>query len=233
MKSTSFAAQQTVQFDQLRRRIDGVVFAAGDEGWETARLPWNLKADQRPAAVVVAGSAADVAETVRFAAANGLRLAPQGTGHGAGAIGALESSILLKTSQLGGVEIDAAARRARAGAGVVWEEVVQAAAAHGLVALHGSSPDVGVVGYSLGGGMGWLARRYGLAANSVLAVEIVTADGEARRADAEEHPDLFWAIRGGGGSFGVVTAIEFALYPLEQVYAGWLMWPFEQASEVL
>ena len=108
-----------------------------------------------------------------------------------------------------------------------------AAAEHGLVALHGSSPDVGVVGYTLGGGMGWLARSHGLAANSVLAVELVTADGRLVRADRDNEPDLFWAVRGGGGSFGVVTAIEFALCPLREVYAGVLFFPIERAAEVL
>jgi hypothetical protein len=116
---------------------------------------------------------------------------------------------------------------------VLWQEVVAPAAEHGLVALHGSSPDVGVVGYSLGGGIGWLARRYGLAANSVLAVEMVTADGRVVRADADNEPDLFWAIRGGGGNFGVVTAFEFRLYPIREVYAGALFFPAERLREVL
>jgi FAD/FMN-containing dehydrogenase len=131
------------------------------------------------------------------------------------------------------VEIDAENRRARVEAGVEWEEVVDPAAEHGLLALHGSSPNVGVVGYTLGGGMGWLARKYGLAANSVLAIDVVTPDGVPRRAAENENADLFWALRGGGGGFGVVTAIEFRLYPLADVYAGWLIWPLERAGDVL
>jgi FAD/FMN-containing dehydrogenase len=121
----------------------------------------------------------------------------------------------------------------RAGAGVIWQEVVDAAAEHGLAALHGSAHDVGVVGYSLGGGIGWYARRYGMSANSVLAVELVTADGSIVRADANHEPELFWAVRGGGGSFGVVTAVEIALLPITEVYAGVLFWPVERAPEVL
>jgi FAD/FMN-containing dehydrogenase len=144
----------------------------------------------------------------------------QGTGHFANSLDSLADTILVKTVRMRGVAIDLEARTARAEAGVLWEEVSAAAAEHGLAALSGSSPDVGVVGYTLGGGLGWLARRYGLAANSVVAVELVTADGRLVRADRRNEPELFWAVRGGGGSFGVVTAIEFALYPVSEVYAG-------------
>ena len=121
----------------------------------------------------------------------------------------------------------------RVGAGVKWEKVAPQLSDHGLAGLHGSSPDVGIAGYSLGGGMGWLARKYGLQTNSVTAIELVTADGEFRRVTAENEPDLFWALRGGGGNFGVVTAIEFAVYPVEELYAGALFFPFERAAEVL
>jgi hypothetical protein len=121
----------------------------------------------------------------------------------------------------------------RVGAGVKWDRVAPRLSAHGLAALHGSSPDVGVAGYSLGGGMGWLARKHGLQTNAVTALELVTADGELVRADAENHPDLFWALRGGGGNFGVVTAIEFAVHPVDELYAGALFFEFERASEVL
>jgi FAD/FMN-containing dehydrogenase len=132
-----------------------------------------------------------------------------------------------------GVQIDPTRRRARAEAGVLWQEVVEPASEYGLSALHGSSPDVGVVGYSLGGGIGWQVRSRGLATNSVTAAELVTADGEHIRVDADNEPELFWALRGGGGNFGIVTALEFDLYPLETVYAGWLIWPWEQAETVL
>jgi hypothetical protein len=132
-----------------------------------------------------------------------------------------------------GFEIDAEARRARAEAGVLWGDAAAAAGEHGLVALHGSSPDVGVVGYTLGGGLGWLARRHGLACNRVLAAEVVTADGEPLRVGPDEHPDLFWALRGGGGAFAAVTAIEFELLPLAEVYAGWLVWDGAAGADVL
>jgi FAD/FMN-containing dehydrogenase len=213
--------------------VAGRVAVPGDEDWDSARQAWNLAVDQRPALVVLAESAEDVVETVRFAADSGFRVAAQGTGHNAGPLGDLSDTVLLKTSRMRGVEIDPAARRARVEAGVLWIEVVEAAAKHGLAALAGSSPDVGVVGYTLGGGMSWLSRRYGLAANNVRAVEVVTADGELVRADHESHADLFWALRGGGGSFGVVTALEFDLYPISEVYAGILFWPIERASEIM
>jgi hypothetical protein len=204
-----------------------------DPNWDEARRAWNLAADQRPAAVALPETAEDVVATVRWARDRGLRVAPQGTGHNALAMGSLAHTVLLKTERMRGVEIDARARRARVEAGVLWAEVTEAAAEHGLAALAGSSPDVGVVGYSLGGGVSWFARRYGLAANSITAVEIVTADGELVRADREHETELLWALRGGGGSFGVVTALEFALYPIPEVYAGVLFFPLERGGEVL
>ena len=221
----------------LRAQLDGDIVTPEDEGWDEARLAWNLAIDQRPAAVALTESAADVAAVVRFAGENGLRVAPQGTGHNAAALaaaaGSLEDAILLRTVRMRGVTIDAEARTARAEAGVLWIEVVEAAAEHGLAALAGSSPDVGVVGYTLGGGLSWLARKHGIGANQVTAIELVTADGRLVRADAEHEPDLFWALRGGGGAFGVVTAIEFNLFPITEVYAGVLWYPVDRAAEVL
>jgi len=219
---------------ELRARVEGEVVFPCDPGWDEARLAWNLAADQYPGAVVYPESAEDVAAIVSYARLRGYRVAPQGTGHNAAALGRLDpETILLKTERMRGVEVDPSRARARVDAGVIWQEVVDAAAEHGLAALHGSSHDVGVVGYSLGGGIGWYARRYGMAANSVLAVELVTADGSIVRADANTEPELFWAVRGGGGSFGVVTALEIALLPITEVYAGVLFWPVERAPEVL
>jgi hypothetical protein len=222
-----------LDYGALRARLAGDVVVPGDEDWDEARQAWNLAVDQRPAAVALPESADDVVAIVNFARQHGLRVAPQGTGHNAGPLGPLADTILVKTSRMRGVEIDAQTRIARVDAGVLWIEVVTAAAEHGLAALAGSSPDVGVVGYTLGGGLSWLARKHGIGTNSVTAVELVTADGEFIRADREHHADLFWAIRGGGGSFGVVTALEFSLFPISEVYAGVLWFPFERASEVL
>jgi FAD/FMN-containing dehydrogenase len=217
----------------LRASIIGDVFVPGEHGYDHARQAWNLFADQQPAAVVFAESAADVARAVKFAAAQGMRIAPQGTGHGSPSLEPLEDAILLKTARMRRVEIDPATRTARAEAGAQWQDVTVPAGEHGLAALAGTSPDVGVTGYTLGGGLGWLARRYGLAANSVTAAEIVTPDGHLVRADTDHEPDLFWAVRGGGGSVGVVTALEMTLYPVRQLYAGALFFPIQRSAQVL
>ncbi|MFL5928197.1 MAG: FAD-binding oxidoreductase [Gaiellaceae bacterium] len=217
----------------VRANLVGELVLPGDSSWDEARLAWHLSVDQWPAAVAIPENLHDVIEIVHWAREEGLRIAPQGTGHNAPALGDLADTVLLKTHRLRGVTIDPVARIARAEAGTIWIEVVRAAAEHGLAALAGSSPDVGVVGYTLGGGLSWLARKHGIGANQVVAVELVTADGEFRRVDRENDPDLFWAVRGGGGAFGVVTAIEFNLFPLAEVYAGHLFFPVERAAEVL
>lgn len=214
-------------------RFAGLVLTPGDPGWDDARQAWNLAVDQHPAAVALPVDADDVARVVRFAREAGLRVAPQTTGHNAAPLGDLADTILIRTSAMTGMRIDRAGRRARVGAGVLWDDLMKAAHAHGLVALGGSSPDVGVVGYSLGGGIGWLARRYGLATNSILAVELVTAGGTFVRADADHEPDLFWAVRGGGGNFGVVTHLELALFPVSEVYAGAMVWDWSESERVL
>lgn len=209
------------------------VVLPGDNAYDAARFAWNLAVDQRPAAVLTATSIADVQAGVAYAAANGLRVAPQTTGHAAGSLGDLSGALLLKTA-LTGFAIDSEARTARVEAGVLWGEVAEAAAPHGLLALHGSSHDVGVVGYTSGGGMSWLSRSHGYASDHVTAVELVIATGELIRATAESQPDLFWAVRGGcGGNFGVITAIEFDLFPITDVFAGMTIWPAAQADAVV
>lgn len=223
----------TADLEVLRSRCSGLVVTPADAGWDEAREAWNLVVDQHPVAVVVVESVDDVIEVMRFARDAGLRVAPQATGHNARPLGDLGETVLVRTSALREVTIDRAGNRARVGAGALWQDVMEPASELGFAALAGSSPDVGVVGYSLGGGIGWLARRYGLAANSLLAVELVTPDGQLVRADAEHEADLFWALRGGGGNFGVVCALEFALYPMREVYAGALAWDWSHSERVL
>jgi hypothetical protein len=206
----------------------------GEERWDSARAAWNLAIDQLPAKVARPGNAEEVAAVVRYARENGLRVAVQAGGHGAGPLaGVGEDTLLLKTARMAGAEIDAENRRSRVAAGAKWQDVSALASPQGLAGLSGSSAEVGVVGYTLGGGHGWLARKHGLACNSVVGAEVVTADGQLLRADGENEPDLFWALRGGGGSFGVVTALEFELYPVPELYAGMLAWPWERTADVL
>jgi FAD binding domain len=224
---------QSSRFSELQSRIHGQVVTGADDAWDTSRSVFNLLHDQRPAAVVRVANADDVAATIRYASDRGLRVAPQGTGHNAVPIDGLEDALLLRTDALQEVSIDVGARRARVGAGVRWGAVADPASEAGLAPLSGSSRTVGVAGYSLGGGMGWLARKHGLQANALTAAEIVTADGELRRIDHDNETDLFWAIRGGGGNYGVVTALEFELFEAPEVYAGAMFFPYERADEVM
>ena len=224
---------ESTKLQCVNHRLAGRILAPGEGDWDELRGAFNLRVDQRPAAIALPADVHDVTMIVRLAAEHGLRVAPQATGHGAGPLGDLADTVLLKTSGLTGAEVDPATRSARVGAGTRWRDVLARASASGLAALHGFSPDVGIVGYSLGGGVGWYSRKLGLQSNSVTAIELVTADGRQLRASAESEPDLFWALRGGGGNFGVVTAMEFDLYELPAVYAGSLFFPFERSAEVL
>jgi FAD/FMN-containing dehydrogenase len=218
---------------QLGGKLDGGLVVPNDPGWDEARQAWNLVADQHPAAVAQVSGADDIASVVAFAADNGLGVVAQGTGHGAGPLESLEGVVLIKTERLDGIEVDAGQRRARVGAGVLMRDMLDATQPAGLSALPGSSPDVGVVGFTLGGGLSWLGRRFGFACNSVHAIELVTADGGQRRVGADAEPELFWALRGGGGNFGVVTAIEVDLHPVAEVYAGSVILPAVDSGEVL
>jgi len=204
-----------------------------DANWNLERAAFNILVIQEPAGIAVPQSADEVSEVVRSAAADGKRVAAQRTGHNAAPLGSLADTVLLRTAALTGVQIDTDAGQARVGAGALWGDVVPRASEFGLAALHGSSSNVGVAGYTLGGGVSFYHRKHGLACNQVTAIELVTADGEQVRVDANNDPDLFWALRGGGGSFGVVTALEFDLLPLPEIFAGALLFPAEQAKEVL
>lgn len=215
---------------QLRPAIQGTVITPDDPQYDEARQAWNLSVDQRPAMIVIAAGVEDVVGAVRFAAQAGLNITVQGTGHGV--VRPANDSLLLITSKMKTVRVDAAAQTAWVEAGVKWGEVLEKTQAVGLAPLLGSSPDVGVVGYTLGGGMGWLGRKYGLATDSVRFFELVTADGRLLRASETENSDLFWGLRGGGGSFGIITGMEIKLYPVSTVYGGNLIYPLSMAKEV-
>jgi FAD/FMN-containing dehydrogenase len=211
--------------------LQGRLVSPGDDGYNDARLGWNLAVDQRPAAVAEAASAADVQAVVRHALATDVRVAPQATGHGAEALelDALRGAILLKTAGLDAIAVDPAARTATIGAGVTAGALAAAAAEHGLAPVLGLAPSVGAAGLTLGGGLGWLSRTHGTAAAGLLGAEVVTASGELVPAD----DDLLFALRGGGGRGVVVTSLTVALHPIDNVCAGMIAWPVDCAGEVL
>ncbi|GAB4583070.1 FAD-binding oxidoreductase [Nocardia sp. IFM 10818] len=216
--------------EELRSVVRGGVLAPGDAGFEQAAQPWNVAVTQSVSAVVAVADAQDVAGVVEFAGRIGRQVVTQPTGHGA--TGDIDDAILVRTAGLNSIEIDAERRLARIGTGAQWGKVQAAAAAHGLAGLSGSNPVVGVTGYTLGGGFGWLARKYGWASDAVRAFEIVDAAGRPARVTADSDPELFWALRGGGGDFGIVTALEFDLVPLPRLYGGRVMWSADRTREV-
>ncbi len=220
---------------ELRSALSGQLIAPGEPAWESARLAWNRAVDQHPVAVVTPADVDDVRRILAAARAAGWGVTVQPHGHGAG--GALSGCLLVRPALLDDLEIDVAARTARAGAGVDWGRVLTALAGTGLVALAGSNPAVSVVGYTLAGGHSAFSRAFGLAANAVTAIEMVLPDGRAVRTDADHDPELFWAVRGGGGLFGVVTAVEFRLFPVPassgMLYGGKLTYSADAAAAVL
>jgi len=220
--------------ERLREALGDRLTLPGEAAYETARRPWNLAVDQRPVAVVLAETAEDVVSGVRAAVASGFRVAPQSTGHAAGALADtdLTDAVLMNLSGLRGVLVDPDARTACVLGGSQWDDVVAAAAPHGLTALHGSAGDVSVAGYSLSGGISFYGRAHGLAVGAVRELQVVTADGALVRASADENPDLFWALRGGSGAFGIVVSLELDLLERADVFAGMLLWDFTRAREV-
>ncbi|MEH3154410.1 MAG: FAD-binding oxidoreductase [Gordonia paraffinivorans] len=214
----------------LRTAVTGTVAAPGEPGYERA-TPWNVAVPVAPRAVVIAADADDVAATMRVAADHGLTVAVAATGHGAVPVD--DSSILVHTSALTECVVDPAGRTARVGAGVQWQGVMDAATPHGLAPLVGSSPAVGVVGFLTGCGIGPLVRTYGLSSDHVRAFELVTGAGEQMRVTPDEHADLFWGLRGGKGTLGIVTAVEIDLLPVPRFYGGALYFDGADADAVL
>ncbi len=215
----------------LRHRVDGDVLTPGDPGFRSAALAWNRAATHTPAVIVVAEDVGDVIAAVAFARETGLGLGVQATGHG---VTRPVDGVLLVTSRMDGVVVDAEARTAWIEAGCQWGPVLAATQEHGLAPLVGTSTAVGAIGYTLGGGLGWLARRYGPSCDAVRSLEVVTPDGELVCASRDEHTGLFHALRGGGGgSLGVVTEMEVQLFPVSTVYGGDLTYRPEDAADVL
>jgi FAD/FMN-containing dehydrogenase len=215
----------------LSGKFTGRVYLPGEAEYDVQRRPLMPTMDPRPLVIAEAAGRADVRAAVVAAWRYGLPFAVQATGHGT--LVPSDGGVLLKTSAMTSVLVDPQRRIAKVGPGVRWGAVVDAAAQFGLAPLAGSSRDVGVIGYTLGGGVGWLSRKYGFAADSIIRAELVTADGRLLTASADEHPELFWALRGGSGNFGIVTSLEFRLYPVSQVHAGITYFGIERAAETL
>lgn len=215
---------------RLQERIRGSVLSPGHVDFASASAAWVANTVHNPALVVLAETAQDVVEAVRFARANDLPIAVQATGHGAAA--SVEGGMLINTSRMLGYSIDPVTQTARVEAGVKWAHIIDNLHEHGLAALSGSTTDVGIVGYTLGGGTGWFARKHGFAADKVIAFDLVTANGELIHVNSETYPDLFWAVRGGGGNFGIVTALEFSLIEQESFFGGGVFYDLADATTV-
>jgi len=217
-------------FDALAEVLDGALVRPGDETWDEARSAWNLSVDQQPAAVVTPTHLEDIGHILLAAHATGLDVTVQPRGHGAN--GDLAGCVLLRTSAFDEVTVHVEERYARVGAGVRWGTLLPALEGTGLIALAGTNPDVSVTGYLLSGGHSWFSRWKGLAAHSIRAVELVDAAGEFRRVTAESDPELLWALRGGGGLFGVVTALEIDLFEAPELFGGKILFPGVTAEAV-
>ncbi|OJZ75355.1 FAD-dependent oxygenase [Mycobacterium paraffinicum] len=216
----------------LRAAVAGSVLLPGEVGYDYERAVFNLNHELKPAVIVVSQRASDVQAAVAFAAGQHRPVLVKATGHQM--VGAAEGSVLIATHRMSGIDIDVVGRTARVGAGAIWADVVRRAAEAGLAPLNGSNPTVGVVGYTLGGGLSpTLGRSHGYAADHVRSLEVVTADGELLSVTAESEPELFWALRGGKGNFGVVTRMEFALFPVSRLYGGGMYFPGERMADVL
>ncbi len=221
----------SVDTTELNRRLSGTAFGPGDPEFSGASDPWNTSFSHKPTVVIAASEVQDVVEAIRFAGAHDLKVAIQATGHGV--TSPADGALLILTRALSGVVVDEERRSAKVGGGVTWEPVLNAAADVGLAPLLGSSPHTGAVGFTLGGGFGWLGRRYGMASDHVRSFTVVLADGSIVKASAESEGELFWALRGGGsGSLGVIVEMEIGLVPVGTVYGGNLFYPIEVASDV-
>ncbi|MBE1497196.1 FAD/FMN-containing dehydrogenase [Amycolatopsis lexingtonensis] len=220
--------------ESLRARLSGAVLTAGDPGYDLARSVWNGEIDRRPAVVVRPAGAADVAAALAYAREAALDVSVRGGGHNYGGAAVVDGGLCLDLSSLDAITVDPAARTARVGGGATWAQLDAATQEHALAVPGGTISHTGVGGLTLGGGFGWLTGKHGLSCDNLLSAEVVTADGEVLRASADEHPDLFWALRGGGGNFGVVTEFEFRLHPVGPiVHLGLFFWGLEDGTAAL
>lgn len=225
---------QIIDFDALCKELSGTALIRGDTGYDEARSAWNGEIDRYPALIARCANAADVAAAIGYARSSGLELSVRGGFHGTAGHAICDDGVMIDLSQMCAVEVDPVARRARVGGGVTLADLDAATQEHGLAVPAGIISHTGVGGLALGGGLGWLTPLYGLTADNLVSAQVVTADGRTLRAAADEHPDLYWALRGGGGNFGVVTEFEFQLHQVGPlVHVGLLFWTADQGAEVL
>jgi len=217
----------------LRSNVRGELVVAGDARYDEARRVWNGNVDRRPGLIVRCTGAADVQQAVNFARSFGLLVSVRGGGHSAPGYGTNEGGLVIDLSPMKGIRVDPDARTVSAQGGVLWRELDHETQAYGLATTGGTVSNTGIAGLTLGGGLGWLMGKHGLTVDNLISADLVTADGEFRKASAKDNPDLFWALRGGGGNFGIVTSFEYRLHPVTQVLGGMVIYPLDQARDVL
>jgi len=222
-----------IQIEQLRASVRGEILQPGDEPYESARLVYNRMIDKRPGLIVRCADVADVIAAVDYARTNNLLTAIRGGGHNGAGLGTCDGGLVIDLSRMRGIHVDPAERTVRVAGGALWADVDHATHPFGLAVPCGFISSTGVGGLTLGGGIGYLTRQYGLTIDNLLSAEVVLADGSVVTADETRHSDLFWALRGGGGNFGVVTSFQFRAHPVRTVYAGPTFWSLEEAADVM
>jgi FAD/FMN-containing dehydrogenase len=221
------------RLDALRRAFSGSILEPGDDAYDAARCVHNGLIDRRPALIARCRNTADVADAVKFARESGLEVCVRGGGHNVGGLGVIDDALMIDLAPMKGIHVDPGARTVRAQGGVLWRELNRETAVHGLAVTGGAISTTGIAGLTLGGGLGWLMAKHGLAADNLLSVELVDADGWVRQVSAQSDADLFWALRGGGGNFGIAASFEYQLHPLSMITGGLIAHPIDAAADML